>query len=76
MEGGNDDARKLHHDPQEVKRECLKLINDDLKCSSRESWAVVSGGARYCFIILPFLLLLLLILLAMFVHNFYQTITI
>lgn len=33
---------------------------------------MVSGGARYCFIILPFLLLLLLIPLARFVHNFYQ----
>ena len=29
MEGGNNDARKLNHDPKEVKRECLKLINDD-----------------------------------------------
>jgi hypothetical protein len=29
MEGGKDDARKLNHDPKEVKKECLKLINYD-----------------------------------------------
>lgn len=29
MEGGKDEARKLNHDPKEVKKECLKLINYD-----------------------------------------------
>lgn len=64
-----DDVRRLNHDLKEVKRECLKLINYDSKCSSGE----LGCGQRWCKVLLyhpP--LLFLLVLLAMFVYNFYQ----